>query len=305
MSLAVGAWWYTRALNGALGRLWRQPFATALTVLVIGLALALPVGLKLIVTNARVATDGFADALDLSVYLKMGVPLERAQQLGQTVLERADVAEVSVIPADQALEEFRKYSGFGAALTVLKENPLPHVLHIRPRPEAATAGRLEALRKALAAWPEADIVQLDTEWVLRFNAILEVLGRLLLMTAAVLALGVIAIIGNTIRLEIQGRHGEIEVSKLVGATDAFVRRPFLYTGVLYGVGGALLAWAIVDGAVALLAEPVERLAHLYGSQYALQGLSRRDIAMLLGGGALLGWLGAWISATRHLRRLEP
>lgn len=305
MSLGVAGWWHMQALVSSLARLTRTPFASGLTLLVIGVALALPTGLQLFVTNVRSATDGFATALDLSVYLKPGVSLQRARELAQKALERADVAEVSVISADQGLQELRRYSGFGAALTVLKDNPLPQVLHIRPRPEAASARRLEVLRQALAAWPETDMVQLDSQWVLRFNAILALLRRLLLMAGGLLAAGVLAVVGNTIRLEIQGRQAEIEVVKLVGATNTFVRRPFLYTGMLYGVGGALLAWAIVDGTVGLLTESVERLAQLYGSSFALQSLSRQDIATLLSAGAVLGWLGAYTSATRHLRRLDP
>jgi cell division transport system permease protein len=150
-----------------------------------------------------------------------------------------------------------------------------------------------------------DSVQVDSEWVMRFNAILEVLRRLLLISAALLAIGVVAVIGNTIRLEIQGRRAEIEVTKLVGGSNAFVRRPFLYTGVLYGLGGALLAWGIVAIAIAVLEQPVATLARLYGSRYLLYGPSGQDIGMLLGAGAALGWLGAWISAARHLASIEP
>jgi cell division transport system permease protein len=305
MSLGVAGWWHVQALIGSLARLTRTPVATGLTLLVIAVALALPAGLDLFVSNARAGTKGFATALELSVYLKTSVTLERAQQLAQVALDRADVAAVSVTPADQALEEFRKYSGFGTALAVLKENPLPNVLHIRPRPEAASSRRLEVLRQSLAAWPETDIVQLDSEWVQRFNAILRVMRRFLLMVLALLGTGVLAVVGNTIRLEIQGRQAEIEVIKLVGATNSFVRRPFLYTGMLYGLGGGLLAWGIVNGAVALLAEPVSRLAELYGSRYALHGLPRDHVVALLSVGTVLGWLGAYTSATRHLRRLDP
>jgi cell division transport system permease protein len=150
-----------------------------------------------------------------------------------------------------------------------------------------------------------DLVQVDSEWVMRFNAILEVLTRLLMVAAALLGVGVLAVIGNTVRLEIAGRRAEIEVTKLVGGSNAFVRRPFLYAGTLYGLGGALLAWGIVALVITLLGAPVARLAQLYGSRYALQGLSMRDVGFLLGGGALLGWLGAWISAARHLRSIEP
>jgi len=149
------------------------------------------------------------------------------------------------------------------------------------------------------------VVQVDADWVMRFNAMLEVLRRLLLIAAALLGVGVLAVIGNTIRLEIQSRRPEIEVTKLVGGSNAFVRRPFLYTGMLYGLGGALLAWAIVALAVVILGQPVATLARLYGSRYVLQGPSGEDIGVLLGAGVVLGWLGAWISAARHLRSIEP
>ncbi|HLQ08007.1 MAG TPA: permease-like cell division protein FtsX [Steroidobacteraceae bacterium] len=305
MSLAVAGARHLQALLGSLGRLARSPLSTILTLLVIALALALPTSLRLLVANAQLATGNFANAVDVSVYLKTDVPLAKAQQLAQAAGQRADVAAVTVIPADKGLEDFRTYSGFGEALQALKENPLPHVLHVRPRAEDVSAAALESLRRYLSAWPEVELVQVDSEWVMRFNAILEVLRQLLLIAAALLGLGVLAVIGNTIRLEIQGRRAEIEVTKLVGGSNSYVRRPFLYTGVLYGVGGALLAWGIVAIAVAVLGDSVATLARLYGSRYVLRGPSRDDIGILLGAGAVLGWLGAWISAARHLRSIEP
>ena len=305
MSLAVAGARHLQALLGSLGRLARSPLSTILTLLVIALALALPTSLRLLVANAQLATGNFANAVDVSVYLKTDVPLAKAQQLAQAAGQRADVAAVTVIPADKGLEDFRTYSGFGEALQALKENPLPHVLHVRPRAEDVSAAALESLRRYLSAWPEVELVQVDSEWVMRFNAILEVLRQLLLIGAALLGLGVLAVIGNTIRLEIQGRRAEIEVTKLVGGSNSYVRRPFLYTGVLYGVGGALLAWGIVAIAVAVLGDSVATLARLYGSRYVLRGPSRDDIGILLGAGAVLGWLGAWISAARHLRSIEP
>ena len=305
MSLGVAGARHLQALLGSLGRLARSPLSTLLTLLVIALALALPTSLQLFVSNAQLATGNFANAVDVSVYLKTDVPLAKAQQLAQAAGHRADVAAVTVIAADKGLEDFRTYSGFGEALQALKENPLPHVLHVRPKATDSSAAALESLRRYFSAWPEVDLVQVDSEWVMRFNAILEVLQRLLLIAAALLGLGVLAVIGNTIRLEIQGRRAEIEVTKLVGGSNPFVRRPFLYTGVLYGLGGALLAWGIVAIAVAVLGEPVATLARLYGSRYVLQGPSRDDIGILLGAGAALGWLGAWISAARHLRSIEP
>ena len=305
MSLGVAGARHLQALLGSLGRLARSPLSTVLTLLVIALALALPTSLRLFVSNAQLATGNFANAVDVSVYLKTDVPLAKAQQLAQAAGQRADVAAVTVIAADKGLEDFRTYSGFGEALQALKDNPLPHVLHVRPKAEDSSAAALESLRRYFSAWPEVDLVQVDSEWVMRFNAILEVLRRLLLISAALLGLGVLAVIGNTIRLEIQGRRAEIEVTKLVGGSNSFVRRPFLYTGVLYGLGGALLAWGIVAIAVAVLGDPVATLARLYGSRYVLRGPSRDDLGILLGAGTALGWLGAWISAARHLRSIEP
>jgi cell division transport system permease protein len=305
MSLAVAGGRHLQALLGSLGRLARSPLATFMTLLVIALALALPTALRVFVSNAQAATGNFANAVDLSVYLKTDVPLAKAQQLAQAARQRHEVAAVTLIPADKGLEDFRTYSGFGDALTALKENPLPHVLHVRPRPEDSSPAALEALRHYFSAWPEVDLVQIDAEWVMRFNAILEVLRRLLIIAAALLGVGVLAVIGNTIRLEITGRRAEIEVTKLVGGSNAFVRRPFLYTGVLFGLGGALLAWGIIAVAVTVLGEPVANLARLYGSRYLLRGPSGEDVGILLGAGAVLGWLGAWISAARHLHSIQP
>jgi cell division transport system permease protein len=305
MSLSVAGARHGQALLGSIGRLSRNMFATTLTLLVIGLALALPMALRLFVANAQTATGDFADAVDMSVYFKPDVPLAKAQQLAADARQRAEVAEVTVISADKALEEFKTYSGFGTALEALKDNPLPHVIHVRPKAESTSPAALETLRRYFTAWPEVDIVQVDSEWVMRFNAILEVLRRLLVIVAALLGAGVLAVIGNTIRLEILNRRAEIEVTKLVGGSNSFVRRPFLYTGVLYGLGGAVLAWLIVEAAVAVLSQPVANLAQLYGSAFVLQGPSDDDIGLLLAAGTVLGWLGAWISAARHLRSIEP
>jgi cell division transport system permease protein len=272
---------------------------------VIALALALPTALRLLVLNAQAATGGFSSAIELSVYLKTDVPLTKAQQLERNARARADVAHVELIPADKAMDEFRKYSGFGTALEALKDNPLPHVLHVEPRADAQTATAVESLRHYFTAWPEVDLVQVDTEWVMRFNAILDVLRNLLAIAAVLLGAGVLAVIGNTIRLEILNRRAEIEVTKLVGGSNAFVRRPFLYTGVLYGLAGALLAWAIVETAVVVLGRPIATLSELYGSHFSLQGPPADDVRVLLATGIVLGWMGAWISAARHLRRIEP
>lgn len=305
MGIAVYGTRHAQAFLGSLGRLARSPVATFLTVLVIGLALALPLALELLVANASRATGGFTSAVDVSVYFKQSVPLDKVQQLAANARLRAGIAEVTVISADDALEEFQKYSGFGAALQALQQNPLPNVLHVRPAADAMSPAALGELERYFAAWPEVDTVQVDSAWVQRLNAILAVLQRVLLVAAVLLGVGVLAVVGNTVRLEIQNRRAEIEVVKLVGGSNTFVRRPFLYTGVIYGVAGALIAWGVVGVALVVLEGSVAALAKLYGSAYTLVGPAAQEVLLLLGGGALLGWLGAWISATRHLRRIEP
>jgi cell division transport system permease protein len=150
-----------------------------------------------------------------------------------------------------------------------------------------------------------DIVQLDTEWVSRFNAILDIVRRVVLLAAGLFALGILVIVGNTIRLDIENRRDEIEVTKLVGGSDAFVRRPFLYNGIWYGLGGGLIAWLIVAVVVFVLSDPVQRIAGLYGSSFRLQGLGLPGWLALMAGGIGLGWLGSFIAATRELRGIEP
>jgi cell division transport system permease protein len=300
--------WFERHLQtmvGSLGRLWQQPFAALLTVLVIGIALALPACLHVLVQNVRAASGGWNNALDVSVYMKQSASLADAKSVAERVKKRRDVAEVTVVPADDALAEFRRNSGFGEALDALKENPLPHALVVRPAETFRDAGHVETLAAELKLLPGVEVVQLDTEWVSRFNAILDVVRRIVFLAAGLFALGILVIVGNTIRLDIENRRGEIEVTKLVGGSDAFVRRPFLYNGVWYGLGGGAIAWLVVTAVILMLGDPVQRIAGLYGSGFALHGLDFESSLVLIGGGAVLGWLGSFIVATRELRGIEP
>jgi len=300
--------WLTRHLQtliGSLGRLSQHKLATFLTVLVIGIALALPASLHLLVTNAQKATGGWNRAVDLSVFLKRPSSAEDARRVADRIRQRRDVAAVDLTLADDALKAFRQESGFGAAIDALNENPLPHTLVVRPAAEYTNAPSLESLATDLRALPSVDVVQLDTEWVNRLDAILVAIRRGLILTAAILALGVMVIVGNTIRLDIQNRRAEIEVTKLVGGSDAFVRRPFLYNGVWYGLAGGLVALLITLAAVAALRAPVARIAGLYGSDFRLDPLGLQPSLWLLLGGVALGWLGSYIAATRHLRSIEP
>jgi cell division transport system permease protein len=300
--------WFERhaqTLVGSLGRLWQQPFATLLTVIVIGIALALPACLHVIVQNVRVASGGWSNALDISVYMKPEATLDQAKRAAERIRQRRDVDDVTLIEADDALAEFRRNSGFGDALDALKDNPLPHALVVRPDAEFRDPALVRALTEELKTIDGVDLVQLDTEWVSRFNAILDVVRRGVFLAAGLFALGILVIVGNTIRLDIENRRNEIEVTKLVGGSDAFVRRPFLYNGVWYGLAGGIIAGVIVAVVVATLSSPVQRIAGLYGSQFELAGVGLVGWAALLAGGAALGWLGSFIVATRELREIEP
>jgi cell division transport system permease protein len=300
--------WFTRhaqTLVGTLGRLAQAPLANGLTIVVIAIALALPASLHVLVSNVLAVSDQWARTIDVSVYLRHGTSADTAEQVAARIRQRRDVAEVDLIDADTALEQFRQQSGFGAAVDALTENPLPHLLVVRPAEAFATGPHAAAIAEALRALPEVELVQLDTEWVSRLQAILDAVRRGVLMAGMLLAIGVIVIVGNTIRLDIQNRRDEIEVTKLVGGSDAFVRRPFLYSGFWYGLGGGVVAWLIVVLVVALLSGPASRIAGLYGSDFRLRGLGLESSLWLLGTGIALGWLGSYLAATRHLRAIEP
>jgi cell division transport system permease protein len=282
-----------------------QPFATLMTMGVVAVALGLPLFLNLFLVNVRVATGNWNDAFDLSVYMDKKASAPRVQSLAKQLRQREDVAAVRVITADQALAEFRDSSGFGKALDALTDNPLPDTLVITPSLVASTPQGTDELKNAIAGMADVQAVQLDTEWVKRLHAMLDVLRRVVWLTGGLLGAGVVLIVGNTIRLDILNRRAEIEVMKLVGATDGFARRPFLYSGVWYGLGGGLMALILVAIAAAVLAKPVDGLARLYGSQFQLQGLGFTTAVEVLTLAVSLAWFGSWLAATRHIHAIEP
>jgi cell division transport system permease protein len=296
---------HAQTLVGSLGRIARQPFGAFLTMAVIAVALALPLFLHVFLQNARAATANWNQAFDISAYLDKKAPASRVQALAKQLRVHPDVAAVRVITADEALAEFRRASGFGSALDALRDNPLPDTLIVTPTPRASTPSGTANLKDVIAALPDVQTVQIDTEWVSRLDGLLEILRRTIWLTGGLLALGVMLVVGNTIRLDILNRQAEIEVMKLVGASDSFARRPFLYTGAWYGLGGGILALLVVTAAIAVLAGPVARLAGLYGSPLQLTGLGVGRAAAVLGVSMALGWLGSWVAATRHIRGIEP
>jgi cell division transport system permease protein len=296
---------HAQTLIGSLGRIVHHPFATLMTMGVVAVALALPLFLNLLLTNVRTATEYWNDAFDLSVYMDKQAGTGRTAALAKQLRQRGDVAAVRVITADEGLAEFRSTSGFGKALDALTDNPLPDTLIITPTLIASTPQGTDALKTAIVDMAGVRTVQLDTEWVKRLHAMLDILRRVVLLTGALLGAGVVLIVGNTIRLDILNRRAEIEVMKLVGASDGFARRPFLYSGIWYGLGGGLMALMLVAIAAAVLSRPVDSLARLYGSQFHLRGLKGATAALVLGMAVALSWLGSWLAATRHIRGIDP
>ncbi len=299
--------WFARHVGtsvASLGRLVRHPFSSLMIVLVIAVTLALPAAINLIVKNARTISGSWDNALDFSVFLKQDLSESEAEGLARLIEQRADVDSVDFISATQALREFKEQSGFGGALDQLPDNPLPHALVVRPSAGNTTASMI-LLQEELGNLPETEHVQVDTEWVQRFHAILDIVRQAIAIGAALLGVAIIVIIGNTIRLDIQNRREEIEVTKLIGGTNAFVRRPFLWTGFWYGLFGGLMALALVYYGLFLLQGPVARLAGLYQSNIAIASMNLTEAAAIVGIGVFLGLFASWFTAARHMRRIEP
>lgn len=300
--------WLDRQLQIAvetLGRLMRTPLPTGMTIAVIGITLALPIALYIMTDNLRAMAGGWDQTAAISLFLHQDIDDDAAQHVAAQLRERPELARVDLISREQALDEFRTLGGFAEALSQLTSNPLPIVLAIYPQAAHSSSERLEALHAELLTWPEVDFARMDTLWLQRFQAIIDLAQRAVVLLGALLGLGVLLIVGNTIRLEILNRRVEIEIMELVGATASFIRRPFLYAGVWYGLLGGITAWILVNLAVLLLQQPVSRLASLYRSEFPLSGLGPAETLLVLGGSILFSLIGSWVAVNRHLRGAEP
>lgn len=289
----------------SLGRLYRNRVPSLMTAAVIAIALAMPAGLYLLLDNLERLSGAWDGQASMSVFLKNSVSTSAAEELAKGVREWSEVSAVQLVTPDQALQEFSQRSGFADVLDTLDENPLPAVLIVLPASDYSAPAAASALRDRFSRLPETELAQLDLQWVQRLAAILDIAHRITLIIGALLALAVLLVIGNTIRLEIQNRREEILVTKLIGATNGFVRRPFLYCGIWYGILGSLIAWLVVETGFWILSGPVSRLAGLYHSDFSLETLPFLLLGILLAGGTLLGLLGSWLAVGRHLNAIEP
>lgn len=290
----------------SLGQMARNPLGSLMTAAVVGIALALPAGFYLILDNAQRVAGGWDATLQIALYLDLDVTHEQAGQLAARLRDDPEIRAVDYISRQAALDEFRQLSGFAEAIDALPDNPLPAVLLVQPATGSATdTAMYERLLERLGQLPEVDLAQFDRQWLMRLQAIIEAIQRAVLILSCVLALAVLLIIGNTIRLAIYNRRPEIEITKLFGATDGFIQRPFLYTGFWYGLLGATLAWLLISAAFLFLRTPIMELAALYASDYRLTGTSVLQVLGLFAGGILLGLAGSWIAVQRHLKAIEP
>ena len=289
----------------SLGCLSRHPFSTLMTSAVIAIALALPAGLYIGLDNASHLSDDWDGSTLISLFLKDDVSVQQAQKLAASLRKSGEIEKVSVIDRDQGLKQFQAISGFGDALKFLDENPLPHVITVQPVTDQQHPDAVVQLVDKLGKENMVELAQLDMQWVKRLYTLLDVAERGVWIIGSLLALAVLLIVGNTIRLDIQNRREAIEVSKLIGASDAFIRRPFLYTGLWYGISGGLLAWMLIAASLGIIAEPVQKLAALYHSSYKIIGLDAGDVVTLIALSCMLGLGGSWLAVGRHLREIEP
>lgn len=296
----LGTWFdhHLYSLVASLGRLLRKPWATALTVGVMAVALALPLGLWATLQNVERFAGHVQQSRQIGLFLKADVALSRAQALADELKLRPDVAGVEVRTPEQGLEELRQ-RGLGESLAALEGNPLPSLLLITPKRDDA------ALAQSLQQLPEADVVQHDAGWRERLDQWLLFGARLAWVLAALLGMGALLVVGNTVRLDIQSRRDEIGVLQLLGASDGFIRRPFLYLGASYGVLAGLLALALLTGADVALRAPLAELARSYGSGFTLQGFGPLQAAAVVLGAGILGWIGAGFVTGHYLRQTRP
>ena len=282
-----------------------NPISNFMTILVIAIALALPAGLQILLDNGKSLSQGWDGASRISLYLKTDLPSERLLVLADDVKQTNGVAKVDVITQEQALSDFKERSGFAEAIAQLDSNPLPPVLVVQPAASHTSPQASEQLLAEFNTIPEVELAQLDLDWVRKLYALLQLAEKAASALGVALGIAVLLIVGNTIRLSVQNRRDEIEVVKLVGATDAFIRRPFLYTGFWYGLLAGVTCWIILTISLYWLQDPVANLAGLYQSQFAIQGLSWQQSLQLIGISCGLGLLGSWLSVGRHIRQIEP
>lgn len=294
---------HRRGFSATLGRIARTPLGSALNILVIGIALSLPLGLYVALDNVQASSRQLSSEPQISAFIALDASRTEVAQIDSRLKQDARVQKYRFVPRDQALQELKQASGLADIVDSLPRNPLPDAFVITAR--GGTPQALEALRDEIEQWPRVAHVQLDAAWARRLDAIVR-LGRLVVtLLAGLLAVALVAVAFNTIRLQILTQREEIEVARLIGATDAFIRRPFLYFGAFLGVAGGIAGWLIVAGGVWLINHNLGELSRVYATLFRLQYLDPVSTASVLVLSAALGWFGAWLSVDRNLAGIAP
>ena len=294
---------HKEAMNYSASHLWTSPLSTWITLAAIAIALSLPASLYLLLKNMKSLTDDKREVPTISVFIKQNISKQQARDRGELLQEMPEIDKVVLVPKDQALDDFRQITGFAETLETLDENPLPHVLVVTPHMNLIGDQNLdlERLVRKLENYPEVDLVQMDIEWVQRLRGILNISERAILVISVLLGLTVLLVVGNTIKLNIENRKEEIEVTQLIGATSSYIRRPFLYSGIFYGLFGGVLSLVLVHIALLFLVAPVNELARLYGSSFTISGMGVKMTLYILIFSSVLGLIGAWLAVGKHLR----
>lgn len=298
------ALWRTRHLEAfhlSLSRFKQHPVAMGMTVAVIGMALAFPLLLWVFLKNIEVVSHQWQASTQISLFLKPNLAIDDINGLVEGLARDTDIASVKYISPTEGLASFEQASGMSNLSEILPSNPLPPVIELHPATKMQSPLAIQSLQKELQQLPEVDVVQLDMAWVKRLYSILTIAKKMVWGVGLLLSFAVVLIIANTIRLATENNHREIEVMRLVGAPHAYIRRPFLYTGALYGCLGGLVAWLLVEMIAVILAQPVKTLALSYGSSFHLLGLGFMGTLATWGLSAGLGLLGAWAVLEYYLR----
>jgi cell division transport system permease protein len=290
---------------GSLGDLWRTPFTSVMTVFVLGISLALPATLHLFVKNAQQVSEQWDSASQITLFLKLSINDKSAQNLVKRLKLYPEVSDVQYISAKKALKEFKILSGFGRSLEYLETNPLPATVLVTPTKRSSQSDAANELLAKLTQEREVDQGKLDLEWLTRLEAMANLVKDIVTGVALLLCVSVVLIVGNTIRLAILSQQDAIAIMKLVGATDSFIQRPFLYSGVWYGILGGVLSWLAVSLLAHYLTSAIGKLADLYQSDFQLQGLAFSETLMLIAFAVLLSLTGSYISVRKHIRAIEP
>jgi cell division transport system permease protein len=290
----------------SLGVLLQHKIGTLMTVLVLGIAMFLPLGLYTTLSNLEGLNLRQDEWSAVTVFFKSGTSESEVKQLAEELDKRFEPEVISLISPAEGMADFREASGFGESLDTLEENPLPWVMQVSPGP--GSTEEIEADVSRLTSYLESvdsvELTQFDYKWLQRLGLMMELGQAVVLVMILLFGLAVVVVVANTIRLDVASHAEEIEILALVGAGNAFVRQPFLYTGLWYGLMGGVLALILLALTMFYLGRPLGLLLETYGTAFSMRGLGFSNMFRVLVIAAFFGWLGAWISVQRYLRKLK-